>query len=98
MNGRQFYKFLKQNLHLGDVLYIASTTGREYTFSKWLNNGSLQFTAAQKKSIPREILISVKNDLNANQEINTKYLKERYDYAPGGCSILVIKKLLRTYQ
>lgn len=98
MNGRQFYEFLRLNLHLGDVLHTASTTGREYTFSKWLNNGSLQFIAAQKKSIPKGILISVRNDSNVKQKVNAKYLKERYSYAPGGCCISLIKKLLQTYQ
>ncbi|MDE3144004.1 MAG: hypothetical protein KGL19_07605 [Bacteroidota bacterium] len=61
-------------------------------------NGNFQFIGTQKKSIPQNILINIKNAYNNNPQLNIARWCKLNHFNPGGCALTVLKNLLQEYQ
>jgi hypothetical protein len=71
------YSFL---MRLHNSLSPNQNLGGDYYFTKWLNNGNLQFIINnnQKKSIPPEIIMMAYHIHKRNKKIKTKIDTDQY--------------------
>ncbi len=95
MTGEKFYNNLVQNLQVGDVLHVGKNNSR-YTFAGW-HNGNLQFNATQTKSIPKSVLISVKEAMDNKVCVNAEWLR-KHELESFASRIALIKSIVTRYE
>lgn len=96
----EFYNYLVEHLIPEQVISLPNRNGNIYFFSRWLQNGNLQFNMGNGniKSIPPDIINLAKSNFDANDNfrVNGPWLSNN-NYRQGGCTKNVLNYLLLTY-
>ncbi|MBX3241071.1 MAG: hypothetical protein KIT80_16310 [Chitinophagaceae bacterium] len=94
MNGEQFYQYLVDVLAVGDTLHTGKG-GSCYVFTGWYK-GNLQFAGTQTKSIPKAVLVSIKDAMNNNTRITAEWLRAN-DLESFASRVALVRSIVAKY-